>query len=272
MMAAPKIGIRWTIGHVSAYGFETLRLSIWGAWKLFGPEAAYGVCVNSLALHRARELTGPVPEAVLWYDVTDRVPPLIRAHTDGGMAEGVGWKLAPLRLFSDRFELALDNDCILWKMPSAVAAWLAAGDDSTCLLAEDVRACFGAFISFCGEGALNSGIRGLPPRFDLEAALQAILTRHPVTLRSELDEQGLQIAALSRGRRPLAVSIEEVTICSPFPPHLPHLGRAGAHFVGLNVRESPWRLEDGRPAVEAIRAHWSRHRETVYDHVGVAMP
>jgi hypothetical protein len=91
-----------------------------------------------------------------------------------------------------------------------------------------------------------------------------------VTLRSELDEQGLQVAALSRDCRPHAVSIEEVTICSPFAPHLPHLGRCGAHFVGLNVKESRWQLEDGRPAVEAIRAHWSRHREAVYDHVGLA--
>lgn len=43
-------GIRWTIGDVHPLGVEALRLSIWGAWKLFGPAAKYAVCANSVPL------------------------------------------------------------------------------------------------------------------------------------------------------------------------------------------------------------------------------
>ena len=44
-MQTRPVGIRWTIGNVSTRGFEALRLSIWGAWKAFGPDAIYVVCV-----------------------------------------------------------------------------------------------------------------------------------------------------------------------------------------------------------------------------------
>ncbi|HEX2868210.1 MAG TPA: hypothetical protein VHO03_14285 [Ignavibacteriales bacterium] len=36
----------------------------------------------------------------------------------------------------------------------------------------------------------NSGIRGLPPGFNLEMSLRRILEKNPVKMTSELDEQG----------------------------------------------------------------------------------
>lgn len=270
-MAERLLGVRWTIGDVSERGFEALRLSLWGAWRLFGPEAEYVVCVNCIPLAEARARTGEVPGAVRWYDANGDLPAFLAPHFDGGLAEGVGWKLAPLRCFPDRCELALDNDCILWQMPGGLAQWLAADDPQACLLAEDVRACFGQFADLCGPAPRNSGIRGLPPGFDLQAALQRVLQAQPVTLASELDEQGLQVAALSRGSDPFLVTVDEVSICSPFPPHLPALGRCGAHFVGLNVKQADWQL-DGRPAVEHIQEHWQRHRAALGERVGIPMP
>lgn len=53
---------------------------------------------------------------------------------------------------------------------------------------------------------------------------------------------------------------EDVTVCSPFHPHLPHLGRCGAHFVGLNARHLPWAYFD-RPADAWLAEHWARHRD-----------
>jgi hypothetical protein len=70
-----------------------------------------------------------------------------------------------------------------------------------------------------------------------------------------LDEQGLQTAVLQR-HDPFVVNNTEVSICSPFPPHVRSLGRCGAHFVGLNAKSLPWKYE-GRPAVEYIREHWT---------------
>jgi hypothetical protein len=257
MREEARLAIRWTIGDVSERGFEALQLSLWGAWKAFGPAASYVVCVNTVSCREARARTGVVPEAVTWRGASG-LPSFLRGHMEVGMAEGVAWKFAPLRTAENSWELALDNDCILWAMPAAVRQWLEAGDYRLCLLEEDVKRCLGQFEDFCGPEACNTGIRGLPPGFDLAAALQEVLAQRPVMLRSELDEQGLQTAALSRTKPPLLVSLDDVTICSPFWPHTPRLGACGAHFVGLNARELPWHYYD-RPATQWVEENWRRH-------------
>jgi hypothetical protein len=262
-MHSSNLGVRWTLGDVSTRGFEALRLSVWGAWKLFGPEARYTICVNTVPLCRARDLTGHLPEGIHWRVVTrNDFPRFLSRHIDSKMAEGVAWKLSPLQVYPDRYELALDNDCVLWDVPEALRLWLDRKHSSHGLIAEDVVRCPGQFNALCGPGARNGGIRGLPPDFDYAAALQAVLKTHPVVMMSELDEQGLQTAALERALPLLVVSTEDVSICSPFPPHQSELGRCGAHFVGQNAHALPW-SSAGRPAVEHLGEHWARHRETV---------
>jgi len=261
-----KLAVRWTLGDVSRFGFDALRLSIWGARRLFGDDATYTVCVNSISVEQAQALTGDVPPGIRWRDVSRELSNVVAPHLDHGMAEGVGWKFAPLRLHRDCHELALDNDCILWETPPVMREWLAR--QRVCLVAEDVRPGFGQFASFCGDAPRNLGIRGVPPGFDLEAAIRRMLERHPVTLTSELDEQGLQVAALSQDGAPLVVHTSDVTICSPFPPHQPELGRCGAHFVGLNAKRLPW-SRDGREASEYVADHWRRHRGAICERLGL---
>lgn len=268
-MGRVELGVRWTVGDVSERGFEALRLSLWGAWRLWGARAAYAVCVNTIPVARARKLTGPVPEEVAWYDMTRQVPTFLRERFDEGMAEGVGWKLAPLRVFPHLPELSLDNDCILWEEPAGLRQWRE--EEGTFLLAEDVKACFGRFGALCGPEPRNLGLRGLPAGFDLEAALRQVLEQVPGVLDSELDEQGMQVAALSAAGPVRVVRVEEVSICSPFPPHVPSLGRCGAHFCGLNAKRFAWSLE-GRPAEVWIGEHWERHRPALYARVGLPAP
>lgn len=266
-MRGKKITVRWTIGDVSQDGFEALRLSVLGMTRLLGPEPTYVICVNSVSLDDARERAGNIPPAVVWHDATNELPECFRRHLDGGMAEGVGWKFAPVQLAPDSYELALDNDCILWDLPQAIRHWLDQGTERTCVMAEDVKPCFGQFQDLCGCGSLNSGIRGVPANFPLEDELLRTLEIRPVMLASELDEQGLQVATLRRASELLVVRLSEVAICSPFPPHLPSLGSCGVHFVGLNARELPWSIE-GRGASSYIREHWRRHRDEIYRKVG----
>lgn len=261
-----SLAVRWTIGDISPRGFEALRLSIWGAWKIFGPAADYAVGFNSIALDEAIERTGNVPGAVRWRDVTGELPGFLKPYLNHSMADGAGWKFAPLRLFPERFELMLDNDCILWEMPTAVRQWVEGGHEHRCVLAEDVVACFGQFAHLCGPEPRNSGLRGLPPGFDLERALRFVLQENPAHLRTELDEQGLHNVALSLANPPLIVPLREVTICSPFPPHQPTLGRCGAHFVGLNAKELPWDFV-GRPATDYLRGHWEHLRPEIQQRV-----
>jgi len=264
MISARACAVRWTIGDVSPSGFEALRLSIWGAWRVFGASSEYVVCVNGIPIDGARALTGDVPDPVVWRSTTGEIPGFLLPYFDVSLADGTGWKFAPLRVFPDRHELSLDNDCIVWEMPPVLQAWLDGSD--SCLIADDVQPCFGQFSELCGTEPRNSGIRGLPPGFDLEAGIRQVLADHPRRLLCEGDEQGLQVAVVSRSPRLHVVPLDDVTLCSPFPPNSPYLGRCGAHFVGLNARQLR-RSIDGRPAVEHIQENWRRHRERIREKV-----
>jgi hypothetical protein len=266
-----RLGVRWTIGDVSPAGFEALRLSVQGAVRLFGATARYCVCVNNMSVAAAQRRAGPMPRDVAWRSADPSVPDLLQPFLSTGMAEGVAWKLSPLRLFRHCHELSLDNDVVLWDVPRALYDWLNGPDPTACLIAEDVTPAFGQFGAMCGAAPRNSGIRGLGPRFDLGAALARVLERAPVRLHSELDEQGLQIAALSADNPAFVIPVDDVTICSPFYPHRPGLGRCGAHFVGLNARDIPWRYYD-QPATSVRIRHWKKLRPEVHRRVGLPLP
>jgi hypothetical protein len=260
-----NIGIRWTVGKVSAAGFEALRLAVWSAWHLFGEAAEYVICVNTIPVDCARAKTGDLPRAVQWHDVSDETPAWMKEYIDPEMAQGVAWKFAPVRVFPERYEISFDNDVILWEVPRAMESWLGCGDSQACLLAEDVERCLGQFSNMGDSRAVNSGIRGLPPGYNLDQRLREVLTAQNVILFSELDEQGLQAVALSQSQLFL-VSTEDVSICSPFPMHQHAFGKCGVHFVGLNADWLPWSL-NGRWAHEAVQEQWSNRAEELHARV-----
>ncbi len=264
------LGVRWSIGDVSDDGFEALQLSVWGAHRLFGPQAAYVVCVHDATVAEAQAKTGGVPDGVRWQHVERHLPAEISDRiADEADAREIGWKLSPIRLFPDRFELSLDNDCILWELPVTIATWLGDNHPTRCLLTEDVRVCSGKFAGD-SPAPLNTCIRGLPPGFDLEAALAAELARVDGHLVSELDELGLQVAALSRDEPPCVVPVTDVTICSPFPPHHLAVGRCGAHFVGISAKEiTSVAGKSDDEEIEHRRAHWRTHRQRLFELVGL---
>jgi hypothetical protein len=257
------------VGDVSPAGFEALRLSIWGAHRLFDRRAALCVGVNTIGLAEAKARTGPVPDRTVWRRIERRVPEVLRDFLDAGMSEGTGWKLIPLVLEPGIRELALDNDLILWELPDALRRWI--DQPGRPLFAADVTPAHGRFAPQCGPMPGNSGMRGIPAGFDYAEAIRAVLAENPARLQSELDEQGLQVAALSRGADPLIVPTQDVAICSPFPPHTSELGRCGAHFVGLNSKSIPWRYY-GRPAHQVRLEHWHSRRQEVYRRLGLDPP
>ena len=59
---------------------------------------------------------------VEWLDNTHLAPKWLAAHVDEGMAEGVIWKMAPVRLFPDLREISFDNDVVLWSIPECYEA------------------------------------------------------------------------------------------------------------------------------------------------------
>ena len=164
-MTGREVGIRWTIGDVALEGFEALRLAAWGGWRVFGPEAGYTIVVNSMDVGEARARVGEVPDAVRWMAASGRMPEWMAPHVDEGLAEGKAWKFDPLQVYPDRWEIAFDNDCILWHMPASIQRWLDEGDRDRCLIAADVVAMHGQF-SRPGQADehRNGGIRGLGRR------------------------------------------------------------------------------------------------------------
>jgi hypothetical protein len=267
MAGMASLGIRWTIGNVSDAGREALRFSLLGAMGVFGPAAEYAVCVNSIPADALAVQLGPLPCTVLWHAVREMNRKFLR-FCDASLSEGTSWKFSPVRFFPNQHELALDNDCILWCAPQAVTEWLKTSDRF--LLAADVVPANGVFSDLVGPHALNSGIRGYPPGFDYESMLLYTLERTQRQLRSELDEQGLQVFVTRSAGPCEVVAVEDVTICSPFHPHRPELGRCGAHFVGLNAEDLPWRYH-GRSALDCRREHWHDKRPLVARHVGAAI-
>lgn len=269
---ADRLAVRWTIGNVHARGYEMLRLSIACASHIFGPAAKYLVCVNGMSAMEAENRTGSLPAHVEWRTVTrDDMPSIFHEYFEESMIEGMGWKLVPLRTSPDRYELALDNDCILWDLPVAVHQWLESGRGA--MIAEDVERCLGSFESLCPPGAFNAGIRGLSPGADIGHALQSVLREvgqltGGKRLVEEIEEQGLQAAALCRCDPLYFVRTDEVSICSPFWPRCPELGTCGAHFVGMNAHHIPWNYYD-RPADTWLDDHWRRHRPELYGRAAI---
>jgi len=232
-----RVVIRWTIGDVSSRGIEALSLSIAGARKIFEGNARYVVCVNTIpALEIAGHVTG-MGAGVEWLQADAELPSWLKEYLDPGMAEGVAWKFAPVDIAPDLPTLALDNDVVLWDMPPSVRQWLEDGD--SLLIAEDVRSCYGNFAPWCVTEPRNSGIRGTPAGFPIEEKLQKMLARSQRSIRSETDEQGLQVSMITREKHRV-VSLEEVSICGYFRPHQLRLGSCGAHFVGVNARKLPF--------------------------------
>ncbi len=68
------------------------------------------MCVNTIGVDEARHRTSDLPVPITWRPVSrDEIPASIRACLHGNMAEGMAWKLAPVRLYPDQHEAALDN-------------------------------------------------------------------------------------------------------------------------------------------------------------------
>ena len=88
-----------------------LRLSLACAFWLFGPQAAYTVCMNNIAAARSSGAHRPLCPAALeplvhWRQVTRAdIPEPLQPYFGSSVLAGMGWKLAPPRIALDCYEL-----------------------------------------------------------------------------------------------------------------------------------------------------------------------
>ncbi|NUP14178.1 MAG: hypothetical protein HOW73_49725 [Polyangiaceae bacterium] len=230
-----SVAFRWNIGDVSLEGYEALRLSVWGAFNTFGPRASYVIGVGTIPVETARLRIGTLPRECRLHAESLALPAFLEGHLSGPLAERVMWKLAP-RMFPDRFEVMISNECILWSMPRAMRTWLESLEGGY-LVAQNSRV----------------GLRGLPPGVDPRSDLQSSLAKMVELPPSQLDEDAL-FNALSWRKRPHLIDLEDVNVYSPST--LRRLGRCGSHFSGLNA------------SIDA-RAAWRIVRRDLHERVGI---
>lgn len=216
---------RWTIGDVYKDGFVCLKYSIKSFAKIY-PEFKYVICYNSIdksKLDYLKDLHLPL-------EFVEQKSCIFKG------CEGI-WKYTPPRLdISDR-EIFIDNDIIFFNRIEIIDAFLKR--DLFFFCEDDIRF-YGNFAKKISE-AYNSGIFGIPEKFDFEAELKKI-NKYPNLMLNKADEQGLTIELLS-SKYAFKISKKQIAILHPegiagekkqFKPYFWD-SLCGIHFVRLNL-------------------------------------
>lgn len=253
---AKSLALRWTVADGSLEEFEALRLSVWGAFRAFGPDAKYVVSVDGIPVATAKLRAGHMPRQCEFVALSSDLRPMLPSGS------GEEWRVVSDRLFPDHYEVSLETDCILWSVPEALRDWMRDAG-GRCLVAQDA----GPGGRSADSRPLNGHLRGLPPGFDFKRAFETSL-RKGQRLTSRADEDALHVDALTSHAPPVVVGLDDVSVCSPFPPHSQSFGRCGAHFCGLDARGLGSDLDEPR-VEEAVKEHFHGVRRDLYERVGI---
>ncbi|MEM7036337.1 MAG: hypothetical protein AAF570_05095, partial [Bacteroidota bacterium] len=81
------------------------------------------------------------------------------------------------RIDADKFELFLDNDVIIWRLPEAIRTWI---KTNSILVSEDWNgAHYGEFSdSLKTTDSYNAGILGMPPGFEIDLPNTSLYSDH----------------------------------------------------------------------------------------------
>jgi hypothetical protein len=218
----PNILVRYTIGPVAFQGFQSLKLSIKKFHEIYKLDFTnFLICHNGLNTNQLKFI-----ESL-------KVPLYAQKENDYKIKpKGVAWKLYPPRLNPDGYELFIDNDLIIVNKIDKIDEFF--NSDKTLVLEDDQRA-YGKFEKYVDKNIIiNSGLFGLPPRFDLKRYMDYYIREwQQNTTRGHessftWDEQG--IIALALTEKPyILITKSEITKCeNEFKP------ANGLHFIKLN--------------------------------------
>lgn len=222
-----KLLIRWTVGNTSKAGYACLRYSISKLQQLYS--AQYVLCYNCDYKIIVNNGYTEFPNLVL-HDQSQYLN-CTPAPT------GVAWKLYPPRLDPEAYELSVDSDLVIEQHIPQIDKFL--NSDSTLLLEGDSRT-YGRFDRHVPpQHCINSGVYGMPPRFDLEKYIRFYagdtweknaLGQHDKN--ETFDEQGLIALALLDHKNTLIIPQSTISNCE----HT-YQESHGMHFIGLNRRQ-----------------------------------
>jgi len=141
------------------------------------------------------------------------------------------WKLVPPRLDLNRHEIIMDNDVLLFKPLEEIEEFLAG---NKFLTTEAYRRSYSidydALIR--QDFNINVGIIGMPPGFDMEAAINEKLQRG---WSEFFDDQSI-VAAILQDQDTIVVSKQKIVVA--FGDTFYAKGTHGVHLVGLNSGET----------------------------------
>jgi hypothetical protein len=213
--------IRWTIGGglCSIQSFICLRRSVKKMNEIYDKDLDYTICYNNLDFNQFKfiqSLDVPLIDQSLYVD-TLSVPPAYCA-----------WKFYPPRLRPESHEVFIDNDIIWHKRSPSLDAFLRSTTKLLCCQGWSPFGLYGQYPNILRD-AMNAGMVGVPPKFDLAKAINQKLLG---PWSSHFDDQG--IFALIVAENPnIRIPLSELLIGDDF-----EADRCGWHFAGMNQRNS----------------------------------
>jgi len=231
-----RLVIRWTFGEnrarpLSPQALDMLEMSIKFA-KLLFPKARFIVCYNNLKQTTLNALMKIVSETgVEAKDVTNLLPSYL-ARTD---VKNSWWKYAIPRLDEKAYEILMDNDVVLWRIPPTLER--AIKEQALVALTDAAGQYYGDFhdlvMNLNPKLKLNAGLLGMPPSFKVDFGL---IQR--VKLRDFFhSEQGFTALnfLLYNGKKYL-IPLEEVVQLNiiKVPPEELIARYCGGHFAGCS--------------------------------------
>lgn len=221
--------VRWIIGPVKKQGFNCLKEAVESFAKLY-TNVDLMICHNQLEIHQIEELK------------EINVPLYHQHYTKGLVPHGVAWKLYPPRLRPDAHEIIIDNDILIKEKIPQIDEFFS----SNCTLVyEAKKPMYGQIAKFVPKTpCVNSGIYGMPPKFNFEGKMRFFL-RHTQEWshscnqgRYTWDEQGVVAACMLNHPKYLLITLDQVTNCELDLDD----SKLGIHFVGLNryQKHKPW--------------------------------
>ncbi len=201
--------MRWTIGECCKEGLEILEYSITKMIELYGDRFDYRLCFNTI---------DPI-------SLNPLIPLVQQLPIEGMYApSGVAWKLYPPRLSPNSHEIFIDNDLILLKKLDEIEEFLEAEDKFVF-----TEALFYNHGRFKCNLKLNSGLIGIPPKFDFKNALMPFMADQMGWI-DKFDEQGMVSTIFSTKKR-INIPLSKIAIC-----HEGNFrdGTHGYHFVTAN--------------------------------------
>lgn len=211
--------LRWIIGPVHDNGFSIIKDSVKSMLNIYKNRFDFIICHNQLNQSQLNFLKSLNVELFNQNDYRNK-----NIYSNS-------WKLFPARLSMESHEIVMDNDIILFEPLEEIDEFL---NSNSTLLYQGIERNYGYYSKHITHNInINSGIYGMPPKFDLEINVKQDLSNY----KNYYDEQGLVASALLNWHSYCIIPQTTIPIIKPnysIENYLNNNLYKGIHFCGIN--------------------------------------